>query len=133
MAVTPSDIATELGRPTPASDDPQYRQWEQWIDRAQRAIARRADRLNVSFGSLDPQTVDDVVIYAVVRRHSRPVDGAESTTDQVAVDDGSVNQTRRYGQAQGDIHFLDQWWEDLGLVEAPVTEWSGSIGYGRRP
>lgn len=130
--VTPEDIADELGRPTPSPDTQQWRQWSSWIDRALRAIVRRAEKVGVSYETLDPEAVSDVIIQAVARRATRPVDGAESTTDQVAVDDGSVNQTRRYGTGLGDIHFLDAWWDDLGLTEITSGEWSGSITYGGR-
>lgn len=131
MAVTPEDIAVELGRTAPTEGTPTFLQWNAWIDRALRTIDRRAVSLGATRAALDPEAVDDVVTYAVVRRATRPVDGAESTTDQVSVDDGSVNQTRRWSAGAGDIHFLDQWWELLGLSE-PVGEWAGSISYARR-
>ena len=130
MAVTPETIAVELGRTAPEQDSPTYKQWESWIARALRTIHRRADSLGVDPATLDHDAVDDVVTYAVARRTGRPVDGAESTTDQVSVDDGSINQTRRYGVGQGDIHFLEDWWALLGLAE-PVGEWAGSISYRR--
>lgn len=37
MAVTPTDVATELGRPTPL-DATTAEQWQSWIDRAVRLI-----------------------------------------------------------------------------------------------
>ena len=131
MAVTPADIAVELGRPTPPDGSDQRLQWQSWIDQSLRAIARRARRLGTTIDALVPDDVDDVVLWAVVRRITRPVDGAESTTDQLQVDDGSVNQTRRYPTGHGDIHILDQWWEMLGLVEPLADGWSGSIPYVR--
>lgn len=129
MAVTPGDIAGELDRTLSPS---LQIQWGGWILQAERAIARRAERMGVDPASLDPGTVDDVVTWAVVRRATRPVDGAESATDQLGVDDGSWNQTRRYGRAQGDIHFLDAWWDDLGLLrrrKAFTVRLGGRSGY----
>lgn len=131
MAVTAQKVAVELGRPTPPAESDQRMQWDSWIGQAERAIRRRATRLGTTIEALPVEDVEDVVLWAVVRRISRPADGAESTTDQVQVDDGSVNKTRRYGAGHGDIHILDQWWEILGLVEPLADGWSGSIAYAR--
>ena len=129
--VTPAYVAVELGRATPDSDSPTLEQWERWIERADRAITRRAESLGIDPGSLDQATVDDVVTFAVVRRITRPIDGAESTTDQVSVDDGSMSRTRRYAASLGDIHFLDEWWADLGLALPDAEHWTGSVAYSR--
>lgn len=128
MAVTIDMVAIELGRPTPAPDSLDAAQWATWIDRAERAIRLRADRLGVAFESLDVDAVNDVILYAVVRRATRPVDGAESATEQVSVDDGSVTDTRKFPVGQGDIYFLDQWWRDLGLM--PMAGRIGSMCIG---
>ena len=107
MAVTIEMVAIELGRSTPAPDSIDATQWATWIDRAERAIRLRADRLGVAFESLDAEAVDDVILYAVVRRATRPVDGAESVTESVTVDAGTVNDTRRYpAGGQGDLFSL---------------------------
>lgn len=115
MTVTPAGIAVELGRATPPFESPTFDQWLSWIERAYRAVQRRATECGVPYESLDPFAVDDVVTYAVARRAGRPVDGAESTTDQVQIDDGSLNRTRRYPVGLGDVHFIDTWWDMLGL------------------
>lgn len=131
MPVIPSDVAVELGRAASSLTPEQSAQWSSWIDRAYRTIERRALRLGTTTDALDSHAVDDVVIYAVVRRASRPVDGAESTTDQVSVDDGSLNRTRRFAAGAGDINFLDEWWNLLGLAEPLGDGWAGSISYSR--
>lgn len=131
ITVTPADIATELGRPEPPSDSVQWRQWQSWIGRAYRAIERRARLVGVDPDELDFSTVEDVVIYAVAYRATRPSDGAESTTYQANVDDGSVSRTRRYGQGKGDLYFLDEWWDMLGLALPVHAGFSGSIPYQR--
>lgn len=131
MAVTPTDIAVELDR-TVTSGSTQWEQWNSWIQQAERAINRRAERMSVDPATLDPETVDDVVVWAVVRRVTRPADGAQSTSDQIGADDGSWNHTRNYGQSQGDIHFLDAWWDELGLLRrrrAFTTRLGGRSGY----
>lgn len=128
MTITVEDVAIELGRPTPTTGSGQAMQWQSWIERAQRQIQARAEKLGVDFASLDPFAVDDVVLYAVARRVSRPVDGAESVTEQVSVDDGSVSDTRKFPVGQGDIYFLDQWWRDLGLM--PMDGRIGSLRIG---
>lgn len=109
--IEPQDVATDLGLASPTQA--QLAQWQSWIDRAYRMIHARAARQGVTLA--DAVAVDDVVLWAVVRRASRPVDGVESTTDQIGVDDGSWNQTRRYAAGQGDLFFLDSWWDHLGL------------------
>lgn len=115
MAVTPESIAAELGRTAPAVSDPVYAQWETWIERAMRTVERRAQRCGLTLDAFNANDVDEVVTYIVVRRISRPVDGAESTTDQIGVDDGNWQQTRRYPTGMGDMHVLDEWWDILGL------------------
>lgn len=116
MAVTVDDIAIELGRPTPVENSLDWDRWSRWIARAYRAIEARCVTLGKEFSSLDEDTVDDVVTYAVIRRIGLPVDGAESITEQAAVDDGSVSETRRYPSTSGDLFFFDNWWAMLGLV-----------------
>lgn len=112
MAVTPDDIAVELGRPTPVQE-PTRTQWETWIDRTYRAIERRAENLGIDYGSLDPQLVDDVVILAVSAHAERPTSETQVT---VSADDGSVS--RQYRSSQGRVVILDEWWVDLGLTAA---------------
>ena len=117
MAVTVADVAVELDRPTPEPDSSEFKRLSAWIARAVRAIGARAELRGVDVYALNPDLVDDVVMYAVVRRASRPVDGAESVTEQASVDDGSVSDTRRFPAAQGDMFILDAWWALLGLAE----------------
>lgn len=113
--VTPADIAVDLRRTvSPGSDE--WEQLQSWIEQAERAIARRAERMGRDPLALDPGAVDDVVKWAVVRRATRPEDGAESTSDQIGIDVGSWNRTRRYSAGHGDIHILDTWWDELGLL-----------------
>lgn len=111
MAVTPADIAVELGRTAPVS--PTLEQWQSWIDRTYRAIQRRAERLGVDYLTIDPDAVDDVVLLAVVAHARRPDDATQVTK---AVDDGSV--TRTYKSGSGRVVILDEWWADLGLGAA---------------
>ena len=104
MAVTAHEVAIELGRPTPL-DDATESQWQSWIDLAVRLITRRAASLGVDFGTLDYETVDDVVLLAVVE-HARNPDGVDSY--DIAVDDG--RETRRYRHSSGRITIRDEWW-----------------------
>lgn len=113
--VTPGDIAAELGRTAPDQDSEQWTQWERWIDRAEATIARRAVRCGKTLESLDRDALDEVVVYVVISLVGRPVDGAMSVSEQVSVDDGSVNQSRQYARGYGDVLVRDEWWEILGL------------------
>ena len=104
MAVTPNDVATELGRPTPL-DATTVAQWQSWIDRAVRLIERRAAALSVDYLTLDEQTVDDVVLLAVVE-YARNPEGVD--TYDISVDDG--RESRRYRHSTGRITITDEWW-----------------------
>lgn len=110
--VTPGTIATALGRPTPAEGSVQWAQWDMWIDDAERAIHRRADRLGIDFASLDPEDVDFVIREAVVARARNP---ESFTSVDVKIDDGSVS--KRFGSGASTIAIDDDWWDLLGLTE----------------
>ena len=107
MAVTPSAVAVELGRPTPL-DAATETQWQAWIDRAGRMIERRAAALGVDPLTLDEGTVDDVVLLAVAE-HARNPEGVD--TYDISVDDG--RESRRYRHSSGQISITDQWWSWL--------------------
>ena len=104
MAVTPSDVAVELGRTAPLDAGTQA-QWQTWIDRAERLIHRRAESLSVDPATLDSQTVDDVVLLAVAE-HARNPEGVD--TYDISVDDG--RESRRYRHSTGRITITDEWW-----------------------
>ena len=107
MAVTPADVAVELGRTAPL-DPATQAQWQSWIDRAERLIHRRAESLSVDPVDLDAQTVDDVVLLAVAE-HARNPEGVD--TYDISVDDG--REFRRFKHAEGRITIADEWWEWL--------------------
>ncbi|MEL4357039.1 MULTISPECIES: hypothetical protein [unclassified Luteococcus] len=127
--ITIEDIAVELGRTTPEAESIEAKQWESWIKRAMAAIEARATSLGVPLGSIDPDALDEVVIYAVVRRISRPPDAAVQVSESVGVDDASWRTDRRYSTGVGDVWISDDWWSRLGLSGGDPG-WSGSIGYG---
>ena len=72
MAVTPTDVAVTLGRPTPSEGSPEFAQWELWISYATRAIERRAERLHLTLADLN---ADDVILLpgATVLTDKQPV------------------------------------------------------------
>lgn len=110
MAVTPDNIAVELGRTAPDPTAPEYAQWELWIADALFQIAKRP---GLVFADLDPEIVDYVVRKAVVRHVRRPDDATQVT---VGVDDGNVSKT--YRSSSGDVHIKDEWW---ALLAPPNT------------
>lgn len=115
MAVTPDDIADELGRPAPNPTSVQYRQWQGWINAVEMLIQLRCNELGVSFGSLDPALVDFVVVQLVAARAGGlPGDGASSV--EASVDDARI--VRRFDQVQTGPGFdiSDYLWGLLGLV-----------------
>jgi hypothetical protein len=100
MAVTPADIAVELGRTAPGSFDAEYAQWELWIADALYLIGKR-----LTIADLDPGDVDYVVRHAVAAHVKRPDD---ATQVAVAVDDGSMSRT--YRSSKGRVEIIDEWW-----------------------
>ena len=131
MAVTPDDIAVELGRTTPVS--PALEQWQSWIDRAYRLIREQATRVKVDYDSLDPETVDDVVVLAVAKRVLVPADGADSYSKQVNVDDGGVNTTRSWRSGKIDVLIFDDWWRRLGLSTGTTVRSVRLSAYPEQP
>lgn len=113
MAVTPENIATALGRPSPALESETRAQWVMWIDDALMLIGARLD-----IADLDPAKVDYVVREAVKAMVLRPDD---ATTVEVAVDDARVS--RRYESGTGRVTILDSWWDLL----SPSSSQSGAF------
>lgn len=109
MAVTPADIARELGRATPLASDVEYVRWEGWISDALFLIRKRP---GLVFEDLDAETVDYVVRQAVVAHARRPDDATQVT---VAVDD--ANSSRTYRSSKGRVEILDEWWALLSPVD----------------
>lgn len=123
MAVTPSDIAVELGRTAPDTSVPEYAQWELWIADALFQIAKRP---GLVFDDLDAETVDYVVRKAVVRHVRRPDDATTVTT---SVDDASTS--RVYRSSKGDVEILDEWWAMLTPADTRTRAFSiRPSGYG---
>lgn len=113
MAVTPENIAVELGRAAPVPSDAVYAQWEQWIADALMLITARLGPP----ADLDQTHLDYVVRQAVVAHVRKPDD---ATQVAVSVDDGQVSKT--YRSARGRVEILDEWWALL----SPATESSRS-------
>ena len=108
MAVTPAEIAVELGRTAPEGASAEYAQWEQWIADALYLIGKR-----LVIADLDAADVDYVVRQAVATHVRRPDD---ATQVAVSVDDGSVSRTYRSGR--GRVQILEEWW---ALLAPPTT------------
>lgn len=127
-----TNIAVELGKAPESVSKPVQDQWQAWIDRAYRTISRRADRVGVDLSTLDQEAVDDAVTLVVSAQAAGPGPGVQSVSDRLAVDDGSLDQTRRYGYSTQTIEdALADLWDDLGLSGVTAEHWSGSIGYVR--
>ena len=105
MAVTPADVAVTLGRPAPSPGTPEFEQWALWIGYAERAIARRAERLNVDPATLDPDDVAMVVREAVAAKVRNP-DGIRRT--DLSLDDGRISKD--YSSGTGQVTILPEWW-----------------------
>lgn len=108
MAVTPADIAVELGRTTPDQSDPVYAQWQGWIADALFLIRKRLGPIE----DLDAETVDYVVRQAVTAHVRRPDDATQVT---IAVDD--ANSSRTYKTSRGRVEIIDEWWAMLSPAD----------------
>lgn len=117
MAVTPQDVAIELGVPTPSVATGQAVQWSSWIARAVRLVERRAAALGVDLASIPADDVDSVVVRAVAAHVRRPDD---ATRVEVSVDDGRTART--YRSSDGEVSIKDRWWDELGLLDAQDAE-----------
>jgi hypothetical protein len=109
MAVTPNDIAVELGRTAPTQTSTEYAQWELWIADALMLISARLGDL----AALDQGRLAYVVRQAVTAHVRRPDD---ATQVAVAVDDGSVSRT--YRSSRGRVEIIDDWWALLSPKDA---------------
>lgn len=123
MAVTPAEIAVELGRTVPESDSAEYAQWELWIADALFLIGRRLGDVS----ELDQPTLDYVVRQAVAAHVKRPDD---ATRIDVSVDDGRVG--REYRSSRGRVEIIDDWWALLSPTDTTGKAFSitpsGSAG-----
>ena len=108
MAVTPYDIAVELGRTAPEVSGAEFAQWELWIADALFLIGRRLGDVT----ALDQPTLDYVVRQAVSAHVKRPDD---ATQVAVSVDDGSVSRT--YRSSRGRVEIIDDWWALLAPTD----------------
>lgn len=111
---TAADVAVELGRPAASTDE--TAQWEAWLARVERAIARRFSRAGLVLADQvtagDPTEADvvDAEVAAVVRKITNPL-GLTSVTR--TLDDGTVT-TRREGAEDGDgLALTEDEWETL--------------------
>ena len=109
MAVTPDDIAVELGRTAPFTTEPAYAQWQQWIADALMLISARLGDVTL----LDQDRLDYVVRQAVAAHVRRPDD---ATQVAVSVDDGNVSRT--YKSSRGRVEILDEWWQLLSPADS---------------
>ena len=113
MAVTPNDVAVELGRPTPDAGSVEFAQWTRWIARARMLIEARLGDLTL----LDQGVLDEVVLLAVAA-HAKNPDSA--TQVDVRIDDAATS--RRYTSSSGAIDILDEWW---GWLDPQLVDSSG--------
>jgi hypothetical protein len=106
MTVSVTDVATELGRPTP--DLLVTEQWQSWILRAYRLVENRFG--STKFATLDGSIVDEVVMVAV-SEHIRAWRDTTASQYTVTVDDGTVS--RKYDAGIGYLTIPDALWELL--------------------
>ncbi len=114
----PDDIADALGRAIDSVTDSESRQWQHWLDRVERSIARafrrRGQDLATAVASGDPSADDvaDVEVAAAIRKIQNPNWGETSYTQ--SIDDGSITRRREGAQVGVDpLDLLDDEWTAL--------------------
>lgn len=123
MSVIPDDIAIALGRTTPASNSPEYAQWDMWISDALMLIgARLVGEGTGQVASLDDLNQDklDYVVREAVVAHIRKPDDA--TQVEIAIDDGRSSRT--YRSAKGRVTIIDDWWDLLSPSDSTAGAFS---------
>lgn len=120
MAVTPADIAVELGRPTPNDFDPVSVQWARWIADARIIIEARLGDPNL----LNQDTLDYVVRQAVAA-YARNPDSARQVSKSVG--QVSVATTFDAGQRRTSITIDDSHWALLD------PDFAGSDSFSYQP
>lgn len=96
---TTSDVAVELGRP--ASTEQEAAQWDAWLGRVERSIARRFTQASlvladqVVLGAPSAEDIRDVEVAAVLRKIANP---SNFTSVTRSIDDATLT-TRREGPA----------------------------------
>lgn len=109
-AVTPDDIAVDLGRDPAGLSTIDTAQFQRWIDDAVFLITE-----GVGEGDDPPQNmVDYVVRQAVVMVAESPVPGVLS--ESIQVDDGM--HTMRWDGRSRRVQILPEWWKMLGVDSA---------------
>lgn len=108
----PNDVSVDLGRP--AASVTETAQWQSWIDRVERDIARGFRRAGLDLADSvlngDPSAADvvDVVVGAVVRKIQNPR-GLTSVTR--SIDDASITERDEAGAAG--LYLTDEDWRSL--------------------
>lgn len=108
---TVSDVAAELGRPTPTDTDT-LAQWGRWLARAESAILARIPDLTdrIVAGTVDITTVADVEASAVARVVRNP-EGLRQVSK--TIDDGTVSKTRDTVLSDGQLRITSEEWARL--------------------
>lgn len=99
--------------------------WEVWITAD---VEARAKRLGVPVSSIDPAQLERFKIEAILYRLAHPDD---ATQVDVQVDDARIS--KRYQSSTGQLTYLDDWWDWLGLTDTGSGScWSIHQAYGGR-
>jgi len=105
---TVSDVATELGRPTP-TDAPVLAQWNSWLRQVEARIKVRVVDLDTRAAANSDYAalVADVEASVVARKVLNP-EGLRSVT--TSIDDGSLTKMRDSGTGAEPLALTDQEW-----------------------
>ena len=114
MYATADDVAAHLGRPLTSDEATQIALWIGWLESD--IIERFPNRSTLSAALLQRAIVESVAAYM------RNPDDATQVSEDISVDDGRWQRSRRYQTSTGRVELLPHWWTRLGWVEPSVRQ-----------
>ena len=109
MYATAGEVSAHLGRPLTPAEDAQVDMWIGWLESD---IAERfPDHSTLSATLLQRAIVESVAAYM------RNPDDATQVSEDISVDDGRWQRSRRYQTSTGRVELLPHWWARLGWVD----------------
>ena len=109
MYATAGEVSAHLGRPLTPAEDAQVDMWIGWLESD--IIERFPDHSILSATLLQRAIVESVAAYM------RNPDDATQVSEDISVDDGRWQRSRRYQTSTGRVELLPHWWARLGWVD----------------
>ena len=114
MYATAGEVSAHLGRPLTPAEDAQVDMWIGWLESD--IIERFPNHSALNATLLQRAIVESVAAYM------RNPDDATQVSEDISVDDGRWQRSRRYQSSTGRVELLPHWWARLGWVEPSVRQ-----------